>query len=133
MMMSLASSSGLSAAICWSTGSPALTMMMTGRGGLIAATKSSSVAAGCDPVRETAGGIAGKLFRSRSRPIVDGNVIAVVGDVERQIGAHDAQSDHTYFRLRHAKPLPDSRGRHLFRVDRQLMAQANAGCSAATQ
>jgi hypothetical protein len=67
---------------------------------------------GCHPFRETAGGRR-ELFRSRSRPVVDGNVIAVVGDVERQIGAHDAQSNHTYFRRSHAKPLPDSRGRHL--------------------
>jgi hypothetical protein len=47
--------------------------------------------------------IGGKGFGPRCCAIVDSNVIAVVRDVERKICAHDAQSDHTYIRLRHAR------------------------------
>ena len=44
------------------------------------------------------------MRRFARRPVEDRDAVALLGDVERQVGAHDAKADQADIRVRHLSP-----------------------------
>ena len=77
--------------------------MMIGRGGRIASASSSIVSQGtiCSA---SAPALLDECVGSRGGAVEHRDAVALFGDVERQVGAHDAKADQADIRLRHLSP-----------------------------
>ena len=76
---------------------------MMARGVFSAATSAGRSSQGVMRVGERAG-LGGEGAGDRGRPVEDGDVEALLGDVERQRRAHGAEADQSDFRLHHFPP-----------------------------